>query len=50
MKNFEKYLDDIAQELESAGCVLPGADCPNVYFDCTECFKRWAMEEAVDDK
>lgn len=50
MKNFEKYLDDIAAAIKDSGnCVVPrGTACCTE--DCAECFKRWAMQEATNDQ
>lgn len=50
MKNFEKYIDEIADIMGTPSgdipCVIPGA-CPEKC-KCKDCFKRLALEEAKE--
>lgn len=54
MKNFEKYIDDIANMIASQPC----GPCPcrqechddDTIDQCEDFFKDWAMKEAKDEK
>lgn len=54
MTNFEKYIDAIANDYEGleSPCWIAdtnGGMCLDVRVPCSTCFKKWALEEAVEE-
>ena len=56
MTNFEKYIDAIAHDIEwsegDSTCNLCRQSCDCAVSDgsCASIFKKWALEEAVEDE
>lgn len=51
MKNFELHIDKIANDYEEQAthCWIAdtnGGQCFDVRVPCSECFKKWALQEA----
>lgn len=51
MKNFEKYIDKIAEQTDGFECTKCPAldDCNSGNDDCEIAFKKWALKEVKDE-